>query len=107
MSELGEELIEGMKQAVAYARGDADEKEYRVTRVEVETPDVKAMRQRMEMTQQEFADFLGISVHTLGKWERGERQPEGAARVLLTIVEHEPEAVLRALHQNSDRPELR
>ena len=107
MSQLGEELIEGMKQAVAYARGDADKNEYRVNQVEIETPDVKAMRQRMKMTQQDFADFLGISVHTLGKWERGERQPEGPARVLLTIVEHEPEAVLRALHQNNDRPELR
>ena len=107
MSQLGEELIEGMKQAVAYARGDADKNEYRVNQVEIETPDVKAMRQRMKMTQQDFADFLGISVHTLGKWERGERQPEGPARVLLTIVEHEPEAVLRALHPNSDRPELR
>ena len=107
MSELGKELIEGMKQAVAYARGDADEDDYRITRMEVETPDVKAMRQRMEMTQQEFADFLGISVYTLGKWERGERRPEGAARVLLTIVEHEPEAVLRALHRNDDRPDPR
>ena len=107
MSELGKELIEGMKQAVAYARGDADEKEFRVTQVEVETPDIKAIRQRMKMTQQEFADFLGLSVHTLGKWERGERQPEGAARVLLTIVEHEPEAVLRALHEKNGRPELR
>ena len=101
MSELGEELIEGMKQAVAYARGDADKDDYRVSRVEVETPDVTAMRDRMEMTQREFADFLGVSVYTLGKWERGERRPEGAARVLLTIVEHEPEAVLR---EKENRP---
>lgn len=103
MSDLGDELIEGMKQAVAYAEGEADEDEYEITEVEVAPSDVRALRDKLEMTQQEFADFLGISVHTLGKWERGERTPEGPARVLLKIVEREPEAVLRALHDDAGR----
>lgn len=101
MSDLGDELIEGMKQAVAYAENEADEDDYRVTEAEEESPDVRQLRNRLEMTQQQFADFLDISVHTLGKWERGERTPEGPARVLLRIVDREPEAVLRALHDPS------
>jgi len=100
MSELGEKIIEGMKEAVAHAQGEDVDVE--AHEVEVETRDVAAVRERLEMTQEDFAAFLGISVHTLRKWEQGKRRPEGPARVLLKIVEREPEAVLRALHD--DRP---
>lgn len=98
MSELGDRIIEGMEQAVAYAKGEAEEDDYRITDVEVEPADVKAVRDRLDMTQEEFAAFLEISVHTLRKWEQGTRRPEGPARTLLRIVEREPEAALRALH---------
>ena len=50
------------------------------------------------MTQQQFADFLLISVRTLQKWEQGEREPDGASHTLLRVMEKEPEAVKRALH---------
>jgi putative transcriptional regulator len=50
------------------------------------------------MTQQQFADFLMISVRTLQKWEQGERGPDGASHTLLRVMEKEPEAVKRALH---------
>ena len=101
MSDLGKELIEGMKQAVAYAESSEDNEDFEVTEIEVAPADVRGLRENLEMTQQQFASFLGISVHTLSKWERGERSPEGPARVLLKIVEREPEAVLRALHDDS------
>jgi putative transcriptional regulator len=44
------------------------------------------------------ADFLMISVRTLQKWEQGQRNPDGAAHALLRVMEREPDAVLRALH---------
>jgi putative transcriptional regulator len=37
---------------------------------------------------------MGVSVATLRNWEQGRRRPEGSARVLLRIVERNPEAVL-------------
>ena len=49
------------------------------------------------MTQVEFATAFGISINTLRHWERGDRTPQGAARVLLHVVAKEPQAVLRAL----------
>ena len=48
--------------------------------------------------QKQFADFLMISVRTLQKWEQGKRNPDGAAHALLRVMEREPDAVLRALH---------
>ncbi|MGB0188618.1 MAG: helix-turn-helix domain-containing protein [Aequoribacter sp.] len=55
------------------------------------------MRARVGMTQPQFASAFGISVATLRHWERGDRSPQGPARVLLNVVAKEPDAVLRAL----------
>jgi putative transcriptional regulator len=49
------------------------------------------------MSQDEFAAQFGISPATVRNWEQGRRQPEGPARVLLNIIEREPDVVKRAL----------
>jgi len=50
-------------------------------------------RMQLEMSQQEFAAMLGISVRTLQDWEQGRREPSGAARALLKIAARHPEVV--------------
>ena len=50
-----------------------------------ERVDVRDVRQRLNMTQKEFAQFFGFSVYSIRNWEQGKRQPEGPARVLLTV----------------------
>ncbi len=52
--------------------------------------DVVALRRFCRMTQVEFAEGMGISVHTLRNWEQGRRQPEGPALALLRIVARSP-----------------
>ena len=64
---------------------------------EVSPVDVKSIRENVGMTQNEFALAFGISIGTLRHWERGDRKPQGPARVLLNVVAKEPQAVLRAL----------
>ncbi len=59
--------------------------------------DVKNIRARTGMSQNEFALAFGISVSTLRHWERGDRTPQGPALVLLNVVAKEPKAVLKAL----------
>jgi putative transcriptional regulator len=58
--------------------------------------DVIALRRFTGLTQQEFADALGISVHTLRNWEQGRRSPEGPALALLRIAARHP----RVLKEN-------
>jgi len=50
-------------------------------------------RAQLDMSQQQFAAMLGISVRTLHDWEQGRREPSGAARTLLKIAARHPDVV--------------
>jgi putative transcriptional regulator len=58
-------------------------------------PRVAAIRVRTGMSQREFAKLIGVSVDTLQNWEQGRRQPSGPAVVLLRVLEHDAESVMR------------
>lgn len=58
------------------------------------TVDLKVIRARLRMTQAQFADTFGFTLHAVRHWEQGTRTPEGAARVLLTVIAREPGAVV-------------
>jgi len=55
---------------------------------------VAATRSRLRLSQNQFAELLGISVKTLHNWEQGRRKPTGPARVLLRVAERHPEIIL-------------
>jgi putative transcriptional regulator len=94
-SKAGSRILQGAKEALAFARGAADLEGYRV-HVPVDV-DVKAIRRRLKLTQDEFSRRFGIPQGTLRDWEQGRRRPEGPARALLLVIQHEPKAVERAL----------
>ena len=55
--------------------------------------DIVALRKLVGLTQEKFAEALGISVHTLRNWEQGRRWPEGPALALLRIAARHPKIV--------------
>lgn len=99
---VAEDIIAGMREALAYAKGQRTGA--RVTRVKVSaTPkrakgvDIAAVRKGLGLSQRKFAEGFQISVKTLRNWEQGARQPEGPARVLLKVIQKDPEHVIRAI----------
>ncbi len=60
--------------------------------------DVRAARLKLGMTQPAFSECFGVALPTLRKWEQGVRRPEGPARILLRVIEAEPDAVRRAVN---------
>ncbi len=66
-------------------------------RLKIGPADVKAIREKLDQSQTEFAALIGVSVATLRNWEQGRRRPEGPARALLKVAEHNPMAVAEAL----------
>jgi len=64
-------------------------------------PDVRSLRERLGLSQEAFADRFHLSLRTVQEWEQRHRVPEGPARVLLRVIERDPEAVERALAASS------
>ena len=59
--------------------------------------DVPGLRERLGLTQEQFAARFGFSVATLRHWERGDRSPSGASLVLLNVIDRNPNAVMHML----------
>lgn len=59
--------------------------------------DVKALRRKLGMSQAAFASSFGFGLDAVQSWEQGRRRPEGPARVLLKVIQHDPDLVKRAL----------
>jgi DNA-binding transcriptional regulator YiaG len=55
--------------------------------------DIAALRAFVGVTQAQFAEAMGISVHTLRNWEQGRRHPEGPALALLRIAARHPRII--------------
>jgi len=92
---VAERLERSLKQALAYVEGTADLSQYRV-HVPKEI-DVRAIRTKLKMTQQEFAAQFGFSINTLRHWEQGKRVPEGPTRAYLLVIDRAPKTVQKAL----------
>jgi putative transcriptional regulator len=60
-------------------------------------PTVRALRTRLNLTQEEFAARFHLPLGTVRDWEQGAHRPDKAAQVLLTVISHDPDAVVRAL----------
>ena len=77
---LGDALLEGLREAVAWKRGEVALPVCNVPSLTAER--VKAIRKSVAKTSQEFSRRFGIPVRTLEGWEQGRRQPDPAASVL-------------------------
>ncbi len=91
---MDKEMEEFQNDLLASVRQMKTGKAARLTAVEVSA--ATEARNRVGMSQSEFAKLLGVSVRTLQDWEQGRREPSGAAKTLLRIASQNPEAVKAA-----------
>jgi len=59
---------------------------------------VKAVREKIGLTQVEFAKLMRVSIKTLQNWEQQHRTPSGAAAALIKIVSTAPDVAIKSLH---------
>lgn len=81
--DIGAEILEGIR----------DLKQGRIGRVR-NLPSVSSIRERVGLSQADFARLIGVSVRTLQDWEQGRRAPSGPARALLMLAHRNPRALL-------------
>lgn len=95
MSKAGSRILQSAREALAYASGDVDTANYGV-----HIPpkvDVRAIRRKTGLSQKAFAARYGFSFGRVRDWEQGRSNIDAPSRILLTIIDREPEAVERAL----------
>jgi len=95
MTKAGSRILKSARQALAYAEGQAEPSDDMVH--VPEDLDVKAIRRKIGLSQEEFARHFGVSKRTVQDWEQRRRSPSGPSRAFLVVINREPEAVRRAL----------
>lgn len=75
-----------------------DQKKLKSRNLSIEDIDVISIRKKYDLSQLEFSEMFGFSLRTLQQWEQGRRRPQGAARVLLKVIDYAPDVVDKALH---------
>jgi putative transcriptional regulator len=95
MSKRGSRILQGAREALAYAHGKADASTFRVhvpARV-----NVRAIRRKLGLSQDTFAQRYGLTAARVRDWEQGRSRPDSAARAYLLVIDRDPKAVERAL----------
>ena len=89
MSKAGARLLQAANEALAFARGTADEAAYVVHAAPV-TVDVRDIRKSMNMTQVVFGERFGFGKARVRDWEQNRTRPAASDRVLLATIKHAP-----------------
>jgi len=97
MSKAFKEIKTGLEQAIEYAKGNT---EGSIT-THYTPVDIKNIRDKLNMSQSEFATSFGLNVETLRNWEQGKRHPTEFSANFLKVIEQDPTLVLKALHKAS------
>lgn len=95
-SELGLALEESLREVAAWRRGEVELDMVEVDPMPAER--IKAIRKKVAKSAKAFERRFGISAKTVQNWEQGRRKPDPTARLLLKVIEQDPDAVERAAH---------
>lgn len=96
MSQIGKDLIQGMKNTLRYLDRKREGTRKHVIHVPASI-NVRAIRRRLHLSQRKFADEYGFTLSAVRDWEQGRRRPERPTRILLKIIAYDPSIVNRAL----------
>lgn len=107
MTRIEKGILKGLKQAVAFERGERPATVRIHVRLDSDTvvvtargyrgKEIKRIRSHLKLSQPVFAKLLNVSPETIKAWEQGKRVPEGAAVRLLEVAEDHPEVLLPKL----------
>jgi putative transcriptional regulator len=96
-SRVGDDLVEAFEQMAAHLRGEIELEAHEVPGGAMTPARIKAIRAKVASSTKEFERIFGIPARTMESYEQGRRNPDGAMRTLLRIIDREPAAARRAL----------
>jgi DNA-binding transcriptional regulator YiaG len=107
-TKLGQELISGLKEAIAYERGEINLRTHKVilpdNPPEWSKEDISKLRiEKLRVSQPILAAYLGVSPAAIRAWEQGFKKPSGSARRLLQIINISPDNFLHLIDNTAPR----
>ena len=90
-----DKIAEGLNEAIAVARGEQAPAKLHIP-AEI---DVRAIRRRLKLSQDDFAYEYGFTVSQIRDWEQGRSRPLGALRLYLLMISHDPQGVMALIRQ--------
>lgn len=87
--ELFGELLESVEEAARISHGEKEPSR----QIAFPTPEPKAVREKLGLSQEKFAYLTGASLSTVRNWEQGRREPNGLVTTLLAILDKKPEVI--------------
>lgn len=88
-----DKIAAGLGEALEVARGNAKPSKLYVP-PEIS---VRSIRQKLELSQDDFAAEFGFTINQIRDWEQGRTRPLGGNRAYLMIIQRDPKAVLGIL----------
>lgn len=94
-----DKIAKGLNEALAFARG-----ELKPTKLYVPSElDVKAVRSKLDLSQDDFAAAFGFTVNQIRDWEQGRSRPIGGVRAYLMMIDGNASGVLALLRAVSEK----
>lgn len=93
--EVSGSIIKGLNQAIEHSLGDksnvVSEHKYLISPLPTyKSEEIKAIRKKLKLTQNIFAQVMGVSSKTVEAWESGKNIPQGPAQRILFIINNNP-----------------
>lgn len=94
-----DKIAEGLTEALAIAKGET-----RPAKLHIPPElDVRAIRTKIGLSQDDFATAFGFTVNQIRDWEQGRSRPLGGVRAYLVIIDRDPKGVLNLLRSSASR----
>ena len=106
MGKMFELLKEGLEEAIEFHKGNV-----KLRKKEVFIPnspknyraeDIKKLRAKLDITQQELAAWLNVSLNTVQAWEQNTRKPSHSSLRLLEVFDKDFSIIEKILHNKKD-----
>ena len=92
--EFGKALLESLQEALAWKRGEIALETVNLDPMSAER--IRAIRKKVAKSAKEFERRFGIPAATISNWEQGRRKPDPTSRLLLKVIESDPDVVEKA-----------
>jgi len=96
--DLNQALQSSAQEAIEIAKGRQKATTHKI--IVSSGPDVKKIRETLNMSRVVFSETFGLKVRTIEKWEQEKNKMDTTARAYLTAIANNPEAIKQALHKN-------